>query len=483
MHIDGIIAAAATPSGKGGIGIIRISGKGGLTAVSEIFKSDKLANIMNAEPNYMYFGRIDADGATDNGYMVFFKAPHSFTGEDTVELHCHGGEGILSSVLTALFKRGVYPAERGEFTKRAFLNGKLSLADAEGVIEMINAESTAALKAAYRMMSGVLSKEIYSMQNALKDIMSTLEAALDYPDETDIKIGDYTVVLCDLSARAESLINSSKKSAFIKKGVNVALIGAPNTGKSSLLNVFLKKDRAIVTDLPGTTRDTLEESFEYGGVRFNIIDTAGLRDVKSVSDIIEKKGIERSYEAVKGADMVLYVVDLNSRTEGMGESLSDGVAELKKKTLRISDIKPEIFDEKFKEIAGDAKTVVVFNKNDLVQFVGESRGSIKIGEEKYEYFCVSATEKEGTEDLLNFMTNLFVGNETESELIANSRQTAALKRANESIKTALNSCGKVGTECTLLDIREAWECLGEITGETAGSDIVDGIFERFCLGK
>ncbi|MDR3263133.1 MAG: tRNA uridine-5-carboxymethylaminomethyl(34) synthesis GTPase MnmE [Clostridiales bacterium] len=458
--MDKIIAAQSTAAGKGGIGIIRMTGKGCLDIAAKIFTSGGLKDVIKAKPNVMYFGRIDAGAAKDKGYLVYFKEPHSFTGEDTVEFHCHGGQAVLNAVLDGLFGLGAQPAERGEFTRRAFLNGKLALSDAEGVIDMINADSTAALKAAYRMMSGGLSKEIYSMQESLLKLIASYEAALDYPDEIGTETVAHTAALKKLADRAAALIAASNKSATVKRGVNVVLIGKPNTGKSSLLNGFVKKDRAIVTDIPGTTRDTLEESFEYDGVRLNVVDTAGIRE-KETAGIIELKGIERSIDAAKGADIVLYVIDSPLYAEDKDACLPYGA---------------------YAEKSGE-KAIAVFNKSDIKDVLTQCRGRIKKEFGGTAAFSVSAKTGDGIDKLLGYIAGLFKGgNVSDAEIMTNQRHVAALRGAYDGILSAVSADG-IGAECILVDLRNAWTKLGEITGQTATEDILDKIFSEFCLGK
>jgi tRNA modification GTPase len=521
------IAALSTPSGKGGVGIIRMSGAESLKIASQIFASKSKP----FDHAVMNFGAIDADGIRDACYMVYFKSPRSFTGEDTVEFHCHGGEALLDGVLKALYRRGAAPAMRGEFTKRAYLNGKLSLSDAEGVAEVINAENTAAVKAAYRLMSGALSREIYSVQDSLLSVIAALEASLDYPEEVepdDLKLDD-------IISRLNALLLSAKKTNIVKRGVNVALLGKPNTGKSSLLNRFTGKDRAIVTDIAGTTRDTLEECIEFDGLRLNFIDTAGLRN--KTDDPIEQKGVERSYAAAKGADIILYILDatafdeseiINFTALNNTATLSEIIVVLNKNDLLIDRINPPRLEVRSGEASviaslsptpdkrsnlntkidgylnqnsstrrdgsGEAtslKNAAVPQKNSP-PWEGRRGGAsplknsllerVKAAFKEREIFSVSALTGDGVSALLSAVVSRFKGTVSGgAEISVNLRHADAAKSALVDIMSAKQAFRQ--TECALVDLRNAFNTLGEITGQTATEDVVVAIFEKFFLGK
>jgi tRNA modification GTPase len=356
------------------------------------------------------------------------------------------------------------------------LNGKLSLSDAEGVADVINAENEAAVRAAYRLMSGALSREIYSIQDGLLSVIAGLEASLDYPDEIDAD----GFVLDGLISRMEALLRSAKRTGIVKRGINAALIGKPNTGKSSLLNRFTGKDRAIVADVAGTTRDTLEECFEYDGLRLNIVDTAGLR--RGTHNPVEKKGIERSFAAAKGADAVLYVIDAETCSDASENDLS---------FLKDAEAPPEV--------------IVVFNKNDkindgidlrnIAEFDAADGGadSRKIADAFLEkvkkrfpgrmVFSVSALTGDGIDALLTAVVSRFKGADTSgAEISVNLRHAAAVGSALADVAAA-RQAASCATECALADLRNAFNTLGKITGQTATEDVIDAIFEKFCLGK
>lgn len=447
------IAAISSPIGAGGIGIVRVSGNEALRIADAIFifahkKASQDASFVMPEgvkqqwmPLFMNYGTFDAGEFCDKGYAVYFPAKRAYTGEDTVEFYLHGGVRIMQGALDALLRNGAVMAKNGEFTKRAFLNGRLSLADAEGVIDMINAESAAGVKAAYRLMQGEVSKKINATLDALETLIATLEATLDYPDEMEDE------VLPDLEKSVRSihddvcaLIATAKTGKIAKYGINVVLAGNTNAGKSSLMNALLKDDRAIVTDIAGTTRDTVEESFECDGVRINLIDTAGIRES---DDLVESKGIERAKRAFEGADVILHVVD----------------------TLGVDDK-----DWQF----GDALVFEVFNKCD------ESGFDKPLAENQ---FAISAKTGKGVDELAHAIADLYKQDKVEGgELITSKRHVSALYQAKSALESAIASIDNT-IDCTLIDLRNAYDALGEITGRTATQDVVDGIFSRFCVGK
>ena len=396
------IATISTPVGKGAIAVVRMSGDKALEIASRIFSTKKLASFKDASPNYMYYGTADIGKFKDNILAVYFKAPHSYTGEDLVEFQCHGGVRLVSELLRRCIDLGCDVADKGEFTKRAFLNGKIALSDAEGIIDMINGESSAALNAGYRLSSGDIARKITSLQDRLLDCVSHLEASLDYPEEMEDEArADGKAVSKDIADVLKKLLNTSRTGGYIRQGINVAIIGQANVGKSSLLNALLGKQRAIVTEIAGTTRDSLEETLEVKGVLLRLIDTAGIRET---SDVVEAIGVERSIEA------------LYSDTR-------DGVRISAKKGQGIDELKEKIVD-----------TVI------------------------------------GTLD-------------SSGDVITNERHAQAIARALESVTNASLNIDTLPTECVLIDLRDAYVALGEITGTTATEEIVDRIFSKFCLGK
>ena len=439
------IATISTPIGRGSIAIVRMSGDKALEIASKIFTCKKLKSFKDAQPNYMYYGSIDVGTFKDNILAVYFKAPHSYTGEDLVEFQCHGGVRLIDEILKTCIKKGCEIADKGEFTKRAFLNGKIALSDAEGIIDMINSESIASLNASYRLSTGDIADKINGLQNTLLDCVSELEASLDYPEEMEEEAKSNANSTTDyLIDELQKLVSTAKVGGYIRQGINVAIVGQANVGKSSLLNAFVGKDRAIVTDIAGTTRDSLEEYVEVDGVMLKLIDTAGIRDT---NDIVEAMGVERSIQAAKGSDIVLFVTEAG---RGLNEYESDLI----------------------KGFDGDKKVMLVINKCDVAQ---DERDGIKI----------SAKNNIGIEQLKKAIVNIFIDSsvDTNGNIITNERHAGAIRSAISSLKNAKASYSSLPTECSLIDLRDAYFALGEITGNTASEDIIDTIFSKFCLGK
>ena len=431
-----LIAAIATANGTGGVAIIRISGDNALGLAEKIFTFSRAPK--SVMPNHMYPGKVGGDGFTDFGFMVYFKAPNSFTGEDTVEFHCHGGVRISQGILKKIFSLGARPAERGEFTRRAFLNGKLTLAAAEGMADMINAESLALVRAGGMMYFGKLNEDIKNLQDDLKDILARVAVEIDYPEEDESGI-DLDKICADLNNSHGNmcrLLQSYGCGRKIKNGVTVAICGKPNAGKSSLLNALLGYDKAIVSNEAGTTRDAVEGQIEIDGILFNLIDTAGIREEAGV---VESMGIERAKKLLRSADIVLSIADEN------------GFAEL-----------PEI----------GGKVIKVFSKCD-----------IKSPEREYDA-VISSKTGEGLEELKNLLVKSSVGDfAADKAYLIEQRHYDALQRAAASISSARENIGILTLDLIRVDLQEAWQALGEITGETASEEIVSTIFAKFCVGK
>ena len=440
------IAAVSTPVGAGGIGILRVSGEDAIAVADAIFISgDKSAGeTLRANPRKMVFGTFGAEDFCDKGYAVYFPACEAYTGEDTVEFYLHGGVRIMRGALDAALRHGAVMAKRGEFTLRAYLAGRMSLADAEGVADMINAESAAALRAAYRQMEGSLTRAVDAVLDELLDIMSGLEAVLDYPEETEDEVlppleGRVRAVL----GRVDALLATAATGDMAKHGVTAVLAGKPNAGKSSLMNALLGRDRAIVTDIPGTTRDILEGSVECDGVKINIVDTAGLRES---ADRVESEGVRRALDAAQHADVVLYVLDTTA---------PDG------EDWEVPDF-------------GGTRVFTVRNKCDLTSFICPRM---------YGCFAVSAKDGTGVDGLLHAVAALYREGETaDGEVITSERHKDALYRAKRALESAVSQINAT-TDCVLIDLREAYDALGEITGRTASEDVVNDIFDKFCVGK
>lgn len=427
------IAAIATASGTGGVAIIRISGGNSLAIASKMFTPNK-----NFKPNYMYAGHIQCDGFTDYGFLVYFKAPKSFTGEDVVELHCHGGVQLARGVLKKCLSLGARLADRGEFTKRAFLNGKLTLASAEGMADMINAESLALLRAGSMLYSEKLSNEVKTLQDSLKDILAEVAVEIDYPeeDESGFDLNRIKLKIASLKAETDGLVTSYKCGKKIKEGVTVAICGKPNTGKSSLLNALLGYEKAIVSAEEGTTRDAVEGAIEIDGVKYNLIDTAGIRERAGA---VESIGIERARQIVAAADIILSV------SEGEEAELPENAS-------------------------GDV--IRVFNKSDLKKPVGDFD------------VAVSAKTGEGLDKLKKLIEERSFGDTAlDKAYVVEERHYAALLKAAEAIKSATENLEILTLDIIAVDLKDAWDALGEITGETANEEIISTVFSKFCVGK
>ncbi len=431
------IAAISTANGTGGVAIIRLSGKNALEIAQKMFKPNGKIKLFT--PNYMYAGDISGDGFTDYGYMVYFKAPKSFTGEDIIEFHCHGGVRIARGILKAATLNGARLAEKGEFTRRAFLNGKLSLASAEGMADMINAESLALVRAGSMLYREKLTREVQKAQDDLKDILARTAVEIDYPEEDSdgLDLEEIKRDVCRLSGDIKKLIQTYSGGKRIKSGVTVAICGVPNTGKSSLLNALLGYDKAIVSDKAGTTRDAVEGEIEINGLVYNLVDTAGIRERAGE---IESIGIERAKTAAASADIIISVTD-NGKYASLPQNTCGAV-------------------------------IKVFNKADCKKPCGD-----------YD-LAVSAMTGEGLEALKTKLGET-VGFEqsADSAYIVEQRHYEALKRACLSLESAAENIGLLSLDLIAVDLKDGWDALGEITGETASEEIISTVFEKFCVGK
>lgn len=439
------IAAISTALGAAGVAVIRISGDTPLTVAEKLFKPLGKISVGDFKPNKMYVGEINADGFCDFGMCVFFKAPRSFTGENVVEFHTHGGTAIVKGVLKKILASGARLAERGEFTKRAFMNGKLSLSSAEGLIDMINSETESGVRAGYALYREKLTAKITEMQNVLLDAVSQIDVDMDFPEE-DLEATSEARVRDDLEnvlAQTEKLISTFRTGRVLKNGVKVGIVGKPNTGKSSLLNALLSYDKAIVSGIAGTTRDVVEGAIDVDGVRFNLYDTAGIRDT---DDEIEHVGVAMSEKTVKECDALLFVADAGDITEE---------------------------DEKIYASVKDKNVIFVVNKTDLSDEKDE-RADVYI----------SAASGENVEELKKMLYERFVGKvDINADYLCEERHLAALSSARDKISSALSVLGKEPLDILAIDVRAAWQSLGEITGKTATEEIINNIFSKFCVGK
>ena len=440
------IAAIATPLGTGAVGIIRLSGESALEIAARVFSPYKLNSLKDAVPYMMYLGRLDCGGVKDRALAVFFRAPASYTGEDMVEFHCHGGAALLGHVLNGLLSLGARIADRGEFTRRAFLNGKMDLSDAEGVIDMINGESAAAVNAGYRLATGGTSAAVRALTAPLLDVIAHMESALDYPEEMEEESRLAAKPVIDaLIEKTRALLLTCRRGSIVKNGITAAIVGETNVGKSSLLNALAGRERAIVTEIAGTTRDSIEESVEWRGVTLRFIDTAGIRES---SDPVESLGIRRSRNIASSSDIVLLVSD-GSRPNNAKKS------------------------ELLKNVDEKTPVIEVVNKSDIMP------------KKKSSGFSISAKTGENVDALKDKIVETVLGENIDAsgELITSLRHKEALERALTSLISAKENFDAVPAECTLLDLRAAYSAFGEITGDTADEKIIDTIFSKFCLGK
>ena len=456
-----IIAAIATGHSPTAIGIIRVSGEGCFALCDQVFRAANGRPFPEQPSHKMVFGEmLDAESRIiDRGLAVRFPGPHSYTGEDSAEFHCHGSPVVLRELLDALFAAGARQAKAGEFTQRAFLNGRLDLTQAEAVIDLIDAETAAAARNAAAQLDGGLRRVLEPIQDSLLDITSRFYAVVDYPDEDieDVKPEQVAEALSSAEKQLSSLLATCQRGKVLKSGVRTAIVGRPNAGKSSLLNALAGYERAIVTDIPGTTRDTVEEAVLCGGVLLRLIDTAGIRDTE---DVVEQKGVERSRKALESADLVLAVVDSSV-------PLTDEDLEV----LRLA--------------AENPRWIAVFSKCDLWDTKAHSVGIIG-SPAPAASVTLSSVTGEGLGDLENAVAALFpAGDPKEAgSLLTDQRQEEAARRARDAVRRAKDALENGLTpDAVLTDAEEALDSLGELTGRTAKEEIVSRIFSRFCVGK
>ncbi len=451
------VAALSTPYGRGAIAVIRISGEDAVDILSRVFVPSSAKKINAYRAGQMIRGSVISGGREiDDGMAVYFKAPNSYTGENSAEIYCHGGILVSEEVLKAVFAAGASPAPAGEFTRRAFINGKLGLTEAEAIINTIDAETTDKLDLARSHRKGVLSKKIDSIYSSLLSLVSSAYVFADYPDEdlSDVSPEEMAEKLSAILAEIKKLADTYKTGQAINEGIYTVLAGRPNTGKSSLLNLLLGSERAIVSDKAGTTRDSIEETVSIGRIMLRLCDTAGIREG---SDEIEKLGIERSISALEKAGLVIAVFD------GSQEATSED--------KRVCEIVSKLSCSK----------IALINKSDLEKKFDLDTSAF----DKTVY--MSAKYSESSELLTREIESLFIEGEINYDtdaIVASARQRASLDRAAEAVESALSALSAGHTpDVAGLDIEEAMEALGEIDGRAVSEDIVKDIFGRFCVGK
>lgn len=435
--LEDTIVALATPPGKAGVAIVRISGDKSHQILKSITKCDT-----DFLPRYMYLKDIYLDGIVDNALVVYFKAPNSYTGEDIAEIQCHGGYFIAQQVISVCQKLGARMAEPGEYSKRAFLNGKLSVDQAEGIIDIINSESEAQAKAGSALAQGKLLQIISDLQTQLTDILAEIEAKLDYPEYeyTDIENEQVLTRLKQIEDELNTLISTKISGMKIKNGVKLAIVGAPNAGKSSLLNALTNSDKSIVTDIAGTTRDIVEAEYIYNGIVFRLFDTAGIRES---NDIVEQIGIDRAKQSIQDADLVLKLIDISNPQE-----------------IEVNN----------------RPTIIVYNKIDLSTTKQQNGDNI---------IYISAKDGTNVEELkqLVFDKTIAQGYNTSQFYLSNTRHIECINNAKEALNSAINTFTSTSLDFVVADIHMCWQYLGEVSGVSSNEKIIDRIFEKFCLGK
>lgn len=459
MYIDDTIVAIATAPGEGGIGIIRISGEKSLDVAESIFKSFSGKKIKDYNTRTLIYGNIvDDSKIIDEVLVAYMKGPRSYTAEDVIEINCHGGFISVKKILELVLSKDVRLAEAGEFTKRAFLNGRIDLSQAEAVIDVINAKTSKSHEVAQDQLEGALSKKIRTLRDNVTEILAHVTVAIDYPEE-DVEHITYETLKDkteSLEAEIKRLYDSSESGKIFRDGLKTVIIGKPNVGKSSLLNLILGEKRAIVTDIPGTTRDVIEEFVNVRGIPIKIVDTAGIRET---DDVVEKIGVEKSRNSLLNADLVIMVLDYS-------EKLSD------------DDI--EILESINKE-----KTIVLLNKTDLEKQIEDEKISNYV--EKNSIIEISALKQEGIEKLEDKIESLVYKGEVKSSsevVISNTRHRDALAKAHKSVLDALDAIYQnMPLDFIEVDLKNIWDYLGYINGDTVTEDLLDNIFSNFCIGK
>ncbi|MGN0142657.1 MAG: tRNA uridine-5-carboxymethylaminomethyl(34) synthesis GTPase MnmE [Roseburia sp.] len=460
------IAAIATAMTSSGIGIVRVSGEEAVSVVDKIFHMRSGKKLSEMPSHTIHYGHIqDGDEVIDEVMVLLMRGPRSYTREDTVEIDCHGGVYVMKRILETVIKYGARPAEPGEFTKRAFLNGRIDLSQAESVIDVIQAKNDFALKSSMKQLSGALSDAVKEIRGEILHEIAYIESALDDPEH--ISLEGYPQQLekkvLTINNQMEKLLSSSDNGRILKEGISTVIVGKPNAGKSSLMNTLVGEERAIVTDIAGTTRDVLEEQINLNGIVLNIIDTAGIRDTE---DVVEKIGVDKAKKYLADADLIIYVVDTSTKLDEN--------------------------DNEIMELLKDRKAILLLNKSDLQPLITseEIRECVEkrtAGCNPMRMISISAKEHRGIDELEEAIREMFFSGEVtfnDEVYITNIRHKTALKEALSSLRLVLQSIADgMPEDFFSIDLMNAYEELGSIIGEAVEDDLVNEIFSKFCMGK
>lgn len=457
--VDDTIAAISTSIGASGIGIIRVSGPDAILIVDKIFRSSKNKKLIDVKTFTLNHGHIIAEQKEIDEVLVsVMREPHSFTGENVVEVNCHGGLIAVKEVLNAVIKAGARHAEPGEFSKRAFLNGRIDLAQAESIMDLINAKTKKGMNVALKQLDGVLSREVNDLRDMLLDLLAQIEAGIDFP-EHDVEevsrenIKDKSIFIAE---KLHKLIDTADTGKVFREGLKTAIVGRPNVGKSSLLNALLKESRAIVTDIPGTTRDVIEEVVNIRGIPLRLIDTAGIRETE---DIVEKIGVEKTRQVLEEADLILVVIDAS-------EPLND-------------------HDRNILKNMNQKNLILIANKTDMGENIDYNKLKKYCSPENIiKMSVINGTGLENLEKRIEKMVYAGLSADSDDILVTNVRHKQSLEKAYESISDVIEAVDMgMPTDCLSIDIKTAWESLGEITGDTVSDGLLNEIFSKFCIGK
>ncbi|HCS75071.1 MAG TPA: tRNA uridine-5-carboxymethylaminomethyl(34) synthesis GTPase MnmE [Clostridiales bacterium] len=459
MITEDTIAALATPPGEGGIAVIRLSGAESLRIARRLYVNGKREKQEQFEDRYLHYGYIldKNQNKVDEVLLVYMKAPKTYTREDVVEIHCHGGMIPVQKIITLTLEEGARLAQPGEFTKRAFLNGRVDLAQAEAVMDLISSKSEDAAKASLNQMGGSLSRKIKALRDDLLDLMASIEVTVDYPEEDIEEMLRASIEKRLKEAKRECLhlLDTADQGRLIREGLKVVIIGKPNVGKSSLLNALLRENRAIVTDIPGTTRDVIEDYVNIKGVLVRILDTAGIRETM---DQVEKIGVEKSRELTRDADLILLLLDASNSLEEEDRKILQWLDDKRVLILLNKADKPSIIEEE--EIRSLADSSIIWTS------------------------MIVGTGLDEVEDYIYDMVYSGSTGPKNPAMVTNNRHKEALIRGQKHIEEALKAMDAyMPLDIVTIDVRDAWEALGEITGECLTENLVDKIFMEFCLGK